>query len=44
MLGNNDSFPPTPTGNLGWYYKAATKEIRLDWPGKDSADVNYYDY
>jgi general secretion pathway protein G len=44
MLANGDSFPAEPTGNLGWYYKAATREIRLDRPGTDSAGVAFYSY
>jgi general secretion pathway protein G len=37
-------FPATPTGDYGWIYKPATKEIRLDWPGTDSDGVQYYNY
>jgi general secretion pathway protein G len=44
MVGNNDPFPDTPTGNFAWVYKPATKEIRLDWPGTDKDGVSYYDY
>ncbi|MBE0537267.1 MAG: type II secretion system protein [Phycisphaerae bacterium] len=44
MLGKNDSFPAVPAGTLGWYYKAATRETRLDWPGTDSEGVLFYDY
>jgi type II secretion system protein G len=44
VVGNNAPFPDTPTGDFAWIYKPATKEIRLDWPGTDSAGVRYYDY
>ncbi|MBN1391530.1 MAG: prepilin-type N-terminal cleavage/methylation domain-containing protein [Sedimentisphaerales bacterium] len=44
IIGNNDPFPDTPTGTASWVYKPATKEIRLDWTGTDSAGVSYYDY
>jgi general secretion pathway protein G len=44
MIGNNESFPAQATGTFGWMYKAATKEIRLDWPGTDSYLTLYYDY
>ncbi|MDD5327659.1 MAG: type II secretion system protein [Phycisphaerae bacterium] len=44
MVGNDDPFPDTPTGNYGWIYKPAAKEIRLDWPGTDRDGVSYYDY
>ena len=44
IIGNNDPFPDTPTGNFGWIYKPATKEVRLDSPGTDKNGVNYYDY
>jgi len=44
VLGNNDEFPTDATGNFGWVYKPAIKEIRLDWPATDSAGVAYFDY
>jgi prepilin-type N-terminal cleavage/methylation domain-containing protein len=44
IVGNTTPFPDTPTGNFSWIYKPATKEIRLDWPGTDSAGVAYFDY
>jgi prepilin-type N-terminal cleavage/methylation domain-containing protein len=44
ILGNNEPFPDPPTGNNAWIYKPATKEIRIDWTGTDSAGVSYYDY
>jgi type II secretion system protein G len=39
-----DNFPAAPTGAYGWIYKPQTREIRLDWPGTDSAGVAYFDY
>ncbi len=44
MIANGDSFPAAPTGDLGWYYKPAEKQIKLDRPGTDSAGTKYYDY
>ena len=44
MIANNGSFPAAATGNLGWIYKPATREIRLDWAGADEEGVRYYDY
>ena len=28
----------------GWLYKKETAEIRVNWTGSDSENVNYYDY
>ncbi len=44
ILGGSENFPEYATGNYGWIYQPATKTIRLDWPGTDSAGVAYYDY
>lgn len=44
MLGNGEQFSAEATGAFGWVYKAATKEIRLDWPGTDKDGIRYYDY
>jgi type II secretion system protein G len=47
MIGNSEDFPtePVPLTDLyGWVYKPATKEIRLNWPGTDSAGVAYFNY
>jgi general secretion pathway protein G len=44
MLGNTESFPSGPTGTFGWIYKPATKTIKLNWAGTDSAGVAYFDY
>lgn len=43
-LANQESFPEEATGEYGWIYHAATKIIRLDWPGTDSDGIRYYDY
>ena len=43
-LANHESFPEEAAGEYGWIYHAATKTIRLDWPGIDSDGVSYYDY
>jgi prepilin-type N-terminal cleavage/methylation domain-containing protein len=44
MLGNNEDFPAEATGDLAYVYKAASKAIRLDWPGVDNDGTRYYDY
>ena len=44
MIENGHNFPSTNEGKMGWIYKALTKEIRLDWPGTDSAGIAYFDY
>jgi prepilin-type N-terminal cleavage/methylation domain-containing protein len=46
VIINSEDFPtgPVETDTSGWIYKPATKEIRLNWPGKDSAGVAYFNY
>ncbi|MHC4645112.1 MAG: type IV pilin protein [Planctomycetota bacterium] len=44
MLYKTEPLPEEATGTYGWIYKAATKAIRLDWPGTDKAGDSYYDY
>ncbi|MCJ7776730.1 MAG: prepilin-type N-terminal cleavage/methylation domain-containing protein [Sedimentisphaerales bacterium] len=46
MIGNSETFPTQPisTNLYGWIYKPATKTIKLNWPGIDSAGVAYFDY
>ncbi|GAI09708.1 unnamed protein product [marine sediment metagenome] len=44
VLVNNEEFPTDATGDSGWIYKPATKQIRLDWPGADTKGIRYYDY
>jgi type II secretory pathway pseudopilin PulG len=44
MLTNNEDFPQNATGQFGWIYHAASKTIKLDWPGLDKEGVSYYDY
>ncbi|MHC4069558.1 MAG: type IV pilin protein [Planctomycetota bacterium] len=44
IVMNDQPFPDVPAGTLGWVYKPATKEIRLDWPGTDYEGISYYDY
>lgn len=44
MVGNSEEFPTNATGNFGYIYQPATKTIKLDWPGTDSAGIRYYDY
>jgi prepilin-type N-terminal cleavage/methylation domain-containing protein len=35
---------PGPTGEYGWHFKPSVLEVKLDWPGLDSAGKPYYDY
>ena len=44
MIGNNEAFPPDAVNGYAWIYQAATKTIRLNWPGSDSSGVRYFDY
>ena len=46
MIANNEDFPTAPvmTDVWGWIYKPATKTIKLNWQGNDSAGVAYYQY
>jgi len=44
MIANGQDMPAEATGTYDWIYKAATKDIRLDWPGTDSKGVPYYSY
>jgi prepilin-type N-terminal cleavage/methylation domain-containing protein len=46
MIGNSEDFPAAPveTSEYGWIYKPATKTIKLNWEGTDSAGVAYFDY
>ncbi len=44
MIGNDITFPQNPVDGYGWVYQAATKTIRLSWPGVDSDGIAYYDY
>ena len=43
-LIETDPFPETPYGTYGWIYKAATKDIRIDWLGTDKDGIQFYDY
>ncbi len=44
MIPNGDAFPAEGSGNYGWIYQPSTRNIRLDWPGNDSAGVPYLSY
>ena len=46
MIANNEDFPtePVETDVWGWIYKPATKTIKLNWQGTDSAGIAYFDY
>ena len=44
VLANSADFPAEPSGNFGWIYKPATKQIRLNWPGADEDGKLYYEY
>jgi general secretion pathway protein G len=44
MIGNSETFPQNPIDGYGWIYQAATKTIRLNWPGSDPVGIRYFDY
>ena len=44
MIGNSEAFPQNPIDGYGWIYQAATKTIRLNWPGSDPDGIRYFDY
>ena len=44
MIGNSETFPQNPIDGYGWIYQAATKTIRLNWPGSDPDGIRYFDY
>ena len=44
MVANGAEFPAAATGNYGWVYQPQSKTIKLDWPGTDSQEINYFDY
>jgi len=44
MIGNNEAFPQDAVDGYAWVYQAATKTIRLNWPGSDSSGLRYFDY
>jgi len=44
IVGNSEELPANATGNFAYFYKPASKTIKLDWLGNDSASVAYFDY
>lgn len=44
VLTDATAFPAAATGDWGWIYKPATKNLRLDYPGTDSIGETYYEY
>ena len=47
VVFNGEDFPTEPVEPFllyGWVYKPATKTIKLNWLGTDSAGVTYFDY
>ncbi|UCF13996.1 MAG: hypothetical protein JSW59_11345 [Phycisphaerales bacterium] len=44
MIGNGEAFPAAAIDGYGWVYQAATKAIRLNWPGVVSSGLRYFDY
>jgi len=44
IIGNAEGFPAEATGNYGWIYQPATRNIRLDRPGNDSGGAPYLSY
>ncbi len=43
-VNNSTAFPTEADGKSGWVYKPATKEIRVNWTGKDSEGILYFEY
>ena len=44
VIKDDKDFPDEADNKTGWYYKPATKEFKLNYPGTDSAGKLYYDY
>lgn len=44
IIGKDQAFPAEASGTTGWFYKPATKEVRLNHRGNDSDGAAYYDY
>ena len=44
MIGNAEAFPEEAVDGYAWVYQAATKTIRLNWPGSDLRGLAYFDY
>ena len=44
VIKNSAEMPSEADGDIGWIYKPATKEIRLNYPGNDLSGVSYYSY
>ncbi|KPJ66320.1 MAG: hypothetical protein AMJ43_08475 [Coxiella sp. DG_40] len=46
LIGDDAEFPTEPfsIGVYGWIYQPATRTIKLNWPGTDSAGIAYFDY
>ena len=44
VIVNDEDMPAGADGTNGWIYKPSTRQFHLDWPGKDSKGVRYYDY
>ena len=44
VLADAADLPAEATGDAGWIYKPATKDLRLDYPGTDSIGETYYEY
>ncbi len=46
LIADGQEFPegPVEPDFFGWVYKPETKNIRLNWDGKDKDGVRYFDY
>ena len=46
IIQNWEDFPAEPVeiDAVGWVYKPATKNVRLNWAGTDSEGLAYFDY
>ncbi|MBN1124951.1 MAG: prepilin-type N-terminal cleavage/methylation domain-containing protein [Sedimentisphaerales bacterium] len=44
ILSDVGTFPDPMPGDDGWYYKPATRQLRIDYPGTDSHNNPYSEY
>lgn len=44
LIDDTTDMPLSGSGAKGWIYKPKSKEIRIDYPGVDSQNLNYYNY
>lgn len=44
VISDYEDFPSEATSTYGWIYKPKTKIIKIDYTGKDSEGILYFDY